>query len=80
MTNFVKYDKIERVNDDIVKVAKKTPNGQHVYNFAKISEEKEIFNEWFEKVTRFDEEGKARAVTARGKVCTITTSGIIEID
>lgn len=74
------YYKIERVSEDMVKLTNKTPNGQYVHNFAKISEGKELFNEWFEKVTRFDEEGKARAITARGAVCTITTSGMVEIN
>ena len=74
------YYKIERVSENMVKLIKKTSNGHQVYNFAKISEGKELFREWFEKVTRFDEKGHARAVTARGAVCTITTSGMIEMN
>ena len=74
------YYKVERVSEDMVKLTNKTANGQPVYNFAKISDGKELFHEWFEKVTRFDEEGKARAITARGAVCTITTSGMVEIN
>ena len=76
------YDSIERVKDkkDVVRLTKKVVNGINIYNFASIETGEEIFNEWFERISSFDSEGKARAVTARGKVCTITTSGIVEMD